>query len=64
MAIDVRVLRAFTDADGGHGNPLGVVDARTVDDRDHQRIATQWGYSETTFIDRPQPGTNSATVGL
>ncbi|HET9566187.1 MAG TPA: PhzF family phenazine biosynthesis protein, partial [Mycobacterium sp.] len=27
MAIDVTVLRVFTDADGRFGNPLGVVDA-------------------------------------
>ena len=31
MAIDVTVLRVFTDADGKFGNPLGVVDASTVD---------------------------------
>ena len=31
MAIDVTVLRVFTDPDGNFGNPLGVVDASTVD---------------------------------
>ena len=30
MAIDVTVLRVFTDPDGKFGNPLGVVDASTV----------------------------------
>ncbi|MFV1364520.1 PhzF family phenazine biosynthesis protein [Mycolicibacterium elephantis] len=60
MAIDVTVLRVFTDQDGKHGNPLGVVDASTVDPGDRQRIATQLGYSETVFVDRPQPGTNTA----
>nr|WP_090274771.1 PhzF family phenazine biosynthesis protein [Mycolicibacterium komanii]CRL67710.1 putative epimerase, PhzC/PhzF [Mycolicibacterium komanii] len=60
MAIDVTVLRVFTDPDGKHGNPLGVVDASTVDANDHQRIATQLGYSETIFVDLPAPGTNTA----
>ena len=56
MAIDVTVLRVFTDADGNFGNPLGVVDASTVDAGDRQRIATELGYSETIFIDVPEPG--------
>jgi predicted PhzF superfamily epimerase YddE/YHI9 len=60
MAIDVSVLRVFTDSDGKHGNPLGVVDAATVTPADRQRIATQLGYSETIFIDLPQPGTRTA----
>ena len=30
MAIDVTVLRVFTDSDGNYGNPLGVVDAGLV----------------------------------
>ncbi|MGV0871030.1 PhzF family phenazine biosynthesis protein [Mycolicibacterium sp. XJ879] len=60
MAIDVTVLRVFTDPGGKHGNPLGVVDAGTVDPDDRQRIATQLGYSETVFVERPQPGTNTA----
>lgn len=59
MAIDVTVLRVFTDQDGKHGNPLGVVDPSTVNPGDRQRIATQLGYSETVFVDRPQPGTNT-----
>ena len=54
MAIDVTVLRVFTDADGKFGNPLGVVDASTVDPADRQRIATELGYSETIFIDLPE----------
>jgi predicted PhzF superfamily epimerase YddE/YHI9 len=60
MAIDVTVLRVFTDADGKFGNPLGVVDASTVDPADRQRIATELGYSETIFIDLPAPGGNTA----
>ena len=60
MAIDVTVLRVFTDPDGNFGNPLGVVDASAVEPGDRQRIATQLGYSETIFIDVPQPGANTA----
>lgn len=60
MAIDVTVLRVFTDSDGKYGNPLGVVDNSTVAPADRQRIATELGYSETVFIDLPQPGGNSA----
>jgi predicted PhzF superfamily epimerase YddE/YHI9 len=60
MAIDVTVLRVFTDADGNFGNPLGVVDASAVPPADRQRIATELGYSETIFIDVPQPGGNTA----
>lgn len=60
MAIDVTVLRVFTDADGKFGNPLGVVDAGTVDPGDRQRIATELGYSETIFIDVPEAGGSTA----
>lgn len=60
MAIDVTVLRVFTDAHGNFGNPLGVVDASTVHPADRQRIATQLGYSETIFIDLPTTGTSTA----
>jgi len=60
MAIDVTVLRVFTDPDGKYGNPLGVVDAGTVEPADRQRIAAQLGYSETIFIDLPQSGASTA----
>ena len=60
MAIDVTVLRVFTDADGNFGNPLGVVDASTVDPSDRQRIATELGYSETIFIDVPERDASTA----
>ena len=60
MAIDVTVVRVFTDADGKFGNPLGVVDASTVDPGDRQRIATELGYSETIFIDVPELGASTA----
>jgi len=60
MAIDVTVLRVFTDPDGKFGNPLGVVDAGTVDPADRQRITTELGYSETVFIDVPEQGASTA----
>jgi predicted PhzF superfamily epimerase YddE/YHI9 len=53
MSIDVTVLRVFTDPAGNFGNPLGVVDAATVEPAQHQRLATQLGYSETIFVDLP-----------
>jgi predicted PhzF superfamily epimerase YddE/YHI9 len=64
MAIDVTVLRVFTDRDGKFGNPLGVVEANTVDPSDHQRIANQLGYSETIFIDVPEPGASTADARI
>ncbi|MGA5539246.1 PhzF family phenazine biosynthesis protein [Mycolicibacterium nivoides] len=64
MAIDVTVLRVFTDSDGKYGNPLGVVDNSTVAPGDRQRIAAELGYSETIFIDLPQPGGNSASAHI
>ena len=60
MAIDVTVLRVFTDQDGNFGNPLGVVDAGQAEPGERQRIAAQLGYSETIFIDVPKAGANSA----
>jgi predicted PhzF superfamily epimerase YddE/YHI9 len=64
MAIDVTVLRVFTDPDGKFGNPLGVVDASTVDPSDHQRIATQLGYSETVFVEVPEHGISTASARI
>ncbi|HME75213.1 MAG TPA: PhzF family phenazine biosynthesis protein [Mycobacterium sp.] len=60
MGFDVTVLRVFTDSAGDFGNPLGVVDASTVDIQWHQRIATQLGYSETVFVDLPSAGSTTA----
>ncbi|OCB40318.1 hypothetical protein A5675_00975 [Mycobacterium malmoense] len=60
MAIDVTVLRVFTDRDGNFGNPLGVVDAGQVEPGDRQRLATRLGYSETVFVDLPAPGSTTA----
>lgn len=60
MAIDVTVLRVFTDRDGQFGNPLGVVDAAVVEPADRQRIAAQLGYSETIFVTLPESGRSTA----
>jgi predicted PhzF superfamily epimerase YddE/YHI9 len=64
MAIDVTVLRVFTDPDGRYGNPLGVVDASTVARADRQRVATELGYSETIFIDLPAAGAGTAQAHI
>lgn len=64
MTVDVTVLRVFTNSKGEYGNPLGVVDAATVDPADRQRIATELGYSETVFVDLPEPGAASAHVRI
>jgi len=64
MAIDVTVLRVFTDAEGKFGNPLGVVDARTVAPAERQRIATALGYSETIFVDLPTAGAKTAQARI
>lgn len=60
MAIDVTVLRVFTDDSGEFGNPLGVIDSDTVSPADRQRIAAELGYSETIFVTTPEPGTRTA----
>jgi predicted PhzF superfamily epimerase YddE/YHI9 len=60
MSIDVTVLRVFTDSAGNFGNPLGVVDAATVQPEQRQRLATQLGYSETVFVDLPDAGFTTA----
>ncbi|MGN7779097.1 PhzF family phenazine biosynthesis protein [Mycolicibacterium sp. 22603] len=64
MAVDVDVLRVFSNAEGRFGNPLGVIDAATVDPADRQRIATELGYSETVFVDIPEAGAASAHVRI
>ncbi|MGK2855489.1 MAG: PhzF family phenazine biosynthesis protein [Microbacteriaceae bacterium] len=64
MAVDVTVLRVFSNSKGEFGNPLGVVDAATVDPADRQRVAAELGYSETVFVDVPEPGAASAHVRI
>ncbi len=60
MAVDVTVLRVFTDPEGNFGNPLGVVDAAAVPPARRQQVAAQLGYSETIFIDLPEHGSTTA----
>ena len=60
MAVDVTVLRVFTDSEGNFGNPLGVVDAVSVPAGERQRVAAELGYSETIFIDLPEHGSTTA----
>jgi len=64
MSVDVTVLRVFTDAEGNFGNPLGVVDAATVERDQHQRIAAELGYSETIFINLPVAGATTADARI
>ncbi|WP_167103239.1 PhzF family phenazine biosynthesis protein [Mycobacterium sp. DL592] len=64
MTVDVTVLRVFTDATGNFGNPLGVVNASTVAAGERQRIATELGYSETIFIELPDPGSTTALAHI
>ena len=50
----VRMLRVFTDSEGGSGNLLGVVrDAAAIDPPARQAIAAALRYSETVFVDLP-----------
>jgi len=60
MSIEVSVLRVFTAADASFGNPLGVVDAATASPYQRQSIAAELGYSETIFVDLPEPGSPTA----
>jgi predicted PhzF superfamily epimerase YddE/YHI9 len=64
MAIDVTVLRVFTDAAGNFGNPLGVVDAAAVPPEERQGLAAELGYSETIFVELPPPGATTAQVRI
>jgi predicted PhzF superfamily epimerase YddE/YHI9 len=52
VAVQVNVLRVFTNPAGEHGNPLGVVlDTTGLDDARRQAIATELNFSETVFIE-------------
>jgi predicted PhzF superfamily epimerase YddE/YHI9 len=64
MAIEVSVLRVFTTADGSFGNPLGVIDAAMAPPTQRQKIATELGYSETIFIDLPEPDSRTARAHI
>jgi predicted PhzF superfamily epimerase YddE/YHI9 len=48
----LHVLRVFTAADGGWGNPLGVfLDGGEVPTARRQAVAHELGFSETVFVD-------------
>ena len=54
---EVHLLRVFTAADGGAGNPLAVfLDGADVPSDDRQRVAADLGLSETVFVDDVQLG--------
>ncbi|RVW03531.1 PhzF family phenazine biosynthesis protein [Rhodococcus spongiicola] len=64
MTIDVHVVRVFTDSDGKHGNPLGIVDAAAVDESERQAIAKRLGFSETVFVEMPEPGAHTVRARI
>lgn len=50
--LDVRILRVFTAADGGHGNELAVVfDAADLPGDLGTRLTALLGFSESVFVD-------------
>lgn len=62
MAIEVSVVRVFTDDRGGHGNPLGIVRAEEVAETDRQALATELGFSETVFFTSDGSSRARATI--
>jgi predicted PhzF superfamily epimerase YddE/YHI9 len=56
---EVHVVRVFTDADGHHGNELGIVLASPRTDGRELAVAQALGFSETVFVDAVDaPGTD------
>lgn len=54
---ELHVLNVFTDEQGGHGNPVGVVlGAAAWPEPARQRLATRLGFSETVFVDDVDQG--------
>ncbi|UJW74591.1 PhzF family phenazine biosynthesis protein [Rhizobium sp. SL42] len=59
VTVDVFTDQRFS------GNPLAVItDARGLSGEDMQQIATEFGYSETTFVLPPRDRANSAEVRI
>ncbi|WP_165217871.1 PhzF family phenazine biosynthesis protein [Affinirhizobium pseudoryzae] len=59
VTVDVFTAERFT------GNPLAVIlDARDMADGDMQRVAAEFGYSETTFILPPEDPAHHARVRI
>jgi predicted PhzF superfamily epimerase YddE/YHI9 len=54
--IDVSVVTVFTDEQGAHGNPLGIVTNRIATEGREQELAALLGFSETVFVDRVENG--------
>jgi predicted PhzF superfamily epimerase YddE/YHI9 len=48
---EVHIVRVFVDADGAHGNELGIVLASPRTDGRELAIAQALGFSETAFVD-------------
>lgn len=64
MAVNVDVVRVFTDLEGRHGNPLGIVDAALVPVDERQAVAKELGYSETVFVELPDAGVDRARLQI
>ncbi len=64
MALDVTVLRVFTDSAQNFGNPLGVIDASTVQPQDRPRLAAQLGFPETVFVELPESGSTTTRARI
>jgi predicted PhzF superfamily epimerase YddE/YHI9 len=58
MTIEVTVLRVFTDSDGRFGN------ASTVPAAQRQQLAKELSYSETVFVDPPEPGATTTEAHI
>ncbi|MCY0905539.1 PhzF family phenazine biosynthesis protein [Arthrobacter sp. H14-L1] len=54
--VEVDVVRVFTDAQGGHGNELGIIASSVVSYGREQMIAALLGFSETVFVDGDEQG--------
>lgn len=64
MMIDYVTVDVFTDKRFG-GNPLAVItDARGIDEALLQKIATEFNYSETTFVLPPDDPAHTARVRI
>lgn len=62
MSIIADVVDVFVDAQGEHGNPLGIVWASPSTRRHEQQIAADFGFSETIFIDDVSDATATARI--
>ncbi|MCS5719183.1 PhzF family phenazine biosynthesis protein [Herbiconiux sp. CPCC 205763] len=66
--LSVDVVSVFTDAEGGHGNPLGLLRSSAETRGREQEIATALGFSETVFVEEieegPAPHGRSARIRI